>query len=247
MAVRLQPSASFSYELPATKGAGAGRGAIAGAESGLGIIGVLGSGASGSGDGALYAAVVIIGLGVATTLVATPVGTVVGAIRGVPADQLRHAEASVGTVLAQTNLALILREDLLDAAWVRATRPLLAADELLPLPPGVQSVMDLELTYARLGEPGRKGINPPMGLELSAFVRVIDVAADEQLYSYRSQFKSSVKRKFTDWAKDDAKALRKEFDVGCQALADDIVAQVFLRSAVPERAKKRPRTSKDMR
>jgi len=250
MALRLQPSASaFSYELPATKGVGAGRGAMAGAASGLEIMGVLGSGASGSGDGALYAAVVVIGLGVATTLVATPVGTVVGALRGVPADQLRHAEASVGTVLAQTNLALILREDLLDAAWGHANRPLPAVDELLPLPAGIQSVIDLEMTYARLGEPGRKGINPPMGLELSAFVRVIDVAADEHLYSYQSQFKSTVKRKFTEWAANDARALRREFEVGCQALADDIVAQIFLRPAVPETGKKRhpPRTSKDMR
>jgi hypothetical protein len=250
MALRLQPSASaFSYELPATKGVGAGRGAKAGAESGLVVMGALGSGGGGSGDGALYAAVVIIGLGVATTVVATPVGAVVGALRGVSADELRRSEASIGSVLAQTNVTLILRQDLLDASRVRANRSLLSVDELLPVSTNVQSVMDLELTYAHLGERGRDSINPPMGLELSAFVRVIDPSADEQLHSYRSQFKSTLKRKFTDWAADDAKALRKEFEVGCQALADDIVAQIFLRSAVTNAARKRPppRTSKNIR
>jgi hypothetical protein len=250
MALRLQPSSStFSYELPATKGVGAGRGAKAGAESGLGVIGVLGSGGVGSGDGALYAVVVIIGLGVATSLVATPVGTVVGALRGVSAPQLRSAETNVGAMLAQTNFALILREDLLDAAWSHANRPLVAMDELLPLPAGIQSVIDLELSYACLGQPAGENINPPMALELRAFARVVDATADEHLYSYQSRFKSSVKRKFTDWAKDDARALRKEFEVGCQALADDIVAQIFLRPAVTETGRKRhpPRTNKDMR
>jgi len=206
------------------------------------------SGGASSGDGAVVVAALFFGLGVATTLVATPVGTVAGALRGVSADQLRHAEASVGTV-GQTNLVLILRYNLLDAARVQANRPLLAVDELLPLPPGVQSVIEVEITYACLGQLSRKGINPPMGLELETSVRVIDTAADEQLYAYVSRFKSPVKRRFSDWAADDAKALRREFEFGCRALADDIVAQIFLRPAVADTAKKRPpsRARKDFR
>jgi hypothetical protein len=250
MALRLNPSTNaFEYELPATKGVAAGRGARAGAKSGLAIMAApMSSGGASSGDGAVVVAALFFGLGVATTLVATPVGTVAGALRGVSADQLRHAEASVGTV-GQTNLVLILRYNLLDAARVQANRPLLAVDELLPLPPGVQSVIEVEITYACLGQLSRKGINPPMGLELETSVRVIDTAADEQLYAYVSRFKSPVKRRFSDWAADDAKALRREFEFGCRALADDIVAQIFLRPAVADTAKKRPpsRARKDFR
>lgn len=249
---RFTPDAKFS--MPAEGGlAGAGRGATIGARRSL-EYGAKGAGAiltaPGGGGHDPYAAVVVmllaatsLALGIALAPPAALVGGVYGAVAAEPAKVVEEADAGLKRILAEAKAQEVMRDHTLQVARDKARYPVLVlldqgpsnAAELVNYQPaphtGIQSVLEISLLeVALLGE---WLVNPPLKIRMTVRARFMRTSDDRVLYNNQFTYEGS-ERLFTEWAANDAKPLRKEFERCYDTLAQQVVEEVLMLYLLPE-------------
>jgi hypothetical protein len=216
-------SASFQPEVrlrkPMTKGAAAWHGAVEGAEAALRFpcnnIGCAGF--------------------LALVPVFAAVGSVAGAIMGVPPQKIKETEDALSDCLATLNFQETMRERFFREAREQTQYPFLLLEVQGP------TVLDEEVTYGSLSDKGidtileiglrkfelwgeKDSINLPLDLLMAAGIRLIRVADGLVLFSRNFVYDYvSVPLKFSEWGANNAQPFREELDRAFQYLATEIV------------------------
>lgn len=222
-------SASFQPEVrlhkPMTKGKaslhGAGTGAVLILSSGQGCYG--------------YGCVGILAL----VPVGAAVGSIVGAIKGVPSQKIKETEATLNDYLAAVDFQETMREHLLKTvAREEIHYPLLFLDVQGP------SVLDEEVTYGSLSDKGidtileiglrkcelsgaKNSINPYLYFLMAVGIRLIRATDGHVLFS-RNFVYENTPLKFSEWGVNNAQAFREELDRAFQYLALEIVGALHM-------------------
>ncbi len=220
---RFQPEVAF--QKPMTKGAAAGYGA------GVGSLVVLqGIGNANYGNTAPGAALVALGL----IPVGAAIGSIVGAIQGIPSSKIKASEDALNDYLATVDFQETMRERFLSVAREQTQNVLVLIEEEGP------NALDEEVTYGSLSDKGidtvfeisvrkcdlrriAKGINPSLRLLMAVGIRLIRPADGTVLYSRNFVHDWGDLRKFSDWAVNDAQPFREALDHAFQYLATEIV------------------------
>lgn len=95
---------------------------------------------------------------------------------------------------------------------------------------GVDTV--LEITVPDFGLSAASDINPPLAFFVNLQARLIRTTDGFVLYEQKYKYTSGLLL-FTEWAADEAKRLREEFDCCYRDLAEKVVQEVFLRHNSP--------------
>jgi hypothetical protein len=171
----------------------------------------------------------------------------------------RTNAAALGAATAALRFAEKLKDTLLRVAEQQAGCTLAAARLPLPTSaaappcppqfPGMQSSSGqshraAQATYLALAEQGFKTVleikchqpglvgseamNPRLAVSVDVRVRLLDAASGREIYYDYLQYRGP-KRRFAEWAAIDAQPLRDELESCCRKLADEIVAQAFVR------------------
>ncbi|MFQ5958620.1 MAG: hypothetical protein ACE5LF_04550 [Alphaproteobacteria bacterium] len=212
---------------------GKGKGAAIGAAQGFGGSILLGMSGGGGGDpqvGALLAA-----LGIAFAPVAAVGGLVVGAVKGVPAEEVAAAEAALARAIDELGADRALQERVYRLVREHAARDAVMLTELATVEPDatvaspVGGKIDslLAIGVPSLALVGSGKINPPLVLVARAKVSLRDAAGGTRLYHTQVEFIGAA-HTFTEWAADDARLFRAEIDRALGRLAEKIVDEVFL-------------------
>ncbi len=222
-------SASFQPEVrfhtPMTKGKASLHGA------GAGAVLVLSSAAQGC-----------IGSGCAGVLalvpVAAAVGSIVGAITGVPSQKIKETEDTLNDYLAAVNFQETMRERFLKAARKQTRYPFLLLEVQGP------TFLDEEVTYGSLSNKGidtileiglrkcelsgaKNSINPDLYFLMAAGIRLIRATDGHVLFS-RNFVYELTPYKFSEWSANNAQPFREELDRGFRYLAMEIVKALTL-------------------
>ena len=213
---------------------GKGKGAAIGAAQGFGgsIIGGLYAGAS-SGDPFLFA--LGTALGIAFAPVAAVGGMVVGAVKGVPADEVAAAEVTFTRAIAELGVDRALQQRVYRLVREHTGRDAVMLTELAMVEPDaivapvVGGTIDslLAIGVPSLTLVGDGNINPPLVLVARAQTSLRDAPGGTRLYHTRVEFIGAA-HTFTEWAADDARLFRAEIDRALGRLAERIVDEVFL-------------------
>ena len=201
--VVLSVSAPPQFNTPA-KGAGAGaaRGAGGGFQAG----------AQGRELGVILLPLLVVG------------GAIVGALKAENAARVEEAEATLGAALGRLKPGEAVRDRLIEVAHKETRHSLVALRGPLDTE-GIDTVLELAVQQLHLrGD----GINPPFRLILSVRTRLVRVADGELIHEKTFEFESE-KRKFVDWAANNAQPLREGLDNVALKLANEIVARVLAR------------------
>jgi len=161
----------------------------------------------------------------AALVVLVPIGAIVGGLLAEDAARVEQAEAILRAALTTLKPAEVVRDRLIEVARKESDHSVVA----LPGPldtEGVDTVLELAVTKYHLRGDGT--INPPFRLVLGLRTRLIRVA-DGTLIHEETFESESTKRKFLEWAENDAQPLREGFDSVTLKLANDIVARVVAR------------------
>jgi hypothetical protein len=169
------------------------------------------------------------------------IGGVAGGIEGskkaVPGDEAKNIEASITKAIANLNVQENLADhvasagsDLTDKRFriVKGQGPSVQDEK-----PNYSSIRDhdidivIEVSVNKLGFQGGEGSDPELSFFMLASVRVIRPADGVQLYLGVSEYDSRP-RKVSQWARNGATPLQKEFENAYASLAEWIVEQLFL-------------------
>ena len=227
---------------------------------------VLGSAVAGAVLGAPYgpAGMVIVGLyggavGVFLSPVGALVGSAAGAVKAVPAETVKTAEAALKNALADVKLHEALRDEVVQVARDRTSHPFVLLPEQGPTSVGEQasyrSLADegidsvLEISVGSIGfvterrkEPDSKNIgfvsvewavNPPLALVITARARLIRVRDDAELFVPTFEHRSTP-RAFTTWGDNNAQEFREELERASKSLGERIVNELSGPAASPE-------------
>ncbi len=224
---------TFGYQQPQGKSSGAITGATKGFNSGKSLL------AGGVLDRDPYAGIVLVPLAVVSSTFGTIGGVISGTVKGVPEGQRLEAEAAITNAVRNFKLDEVLRDYFLQAARAtRSEREIIflngknfadstKRDQARPLTAqGGDAV--LELSVLRLQLAGEPAINPPLHLALSVRARLVNASSGAALYTYETDYRSALPRKFTEWADDHARPLQEEVENACHFLAGRIAGQLFL-------------------
>ena len=224
------PTTEFTYRVPPGRCGGMGRGAAVGAVSVM--AGALQAG------GHPVAVLIVIGVGLA---VAVPVGATVGFIQGLPAAERERLAAEVKRCDVTLPFEELLRRDVLAAAGEQAGRTLvlLQGAALEPGPrvvgrdTGAAAGTDtyLELTVTHFSIADAACVNVRQHLVAHVRCRLVRVTDGTALYTYRAVYQSDSRRLLSDWVAQDGALLRAELPTASTHLANDLVAQLFVRPA----------------
>jgi hypothetical protein len=187
-------------------------------------------------------------LGIALAPPAALVGGVYGAVAAEPAKVVEEADAGLKRILAEAKVQEVMRDHILQVARDKARYPLLVlldqgpsnAAELVNYRAaphtGIQGVLEISLLeVALLGE---WLVNPPLKIRMTVQARFMRTSDDRALYNNQFTYEGS-ERLFTEWAANDAKPLRKEFERCYDTLAQQIVEEVLMLYLLPEWRHKR--------
>jgi hypothetical protein len=211
---------------PMTKGKAAGVGALGGF---LGSI--LGGGMSGNPLG--------IALGIAISPVVAAGGAIYGAIEGETEKAVKETEEIFNHCLNGLRAQEAMQEKVLSLAREMARCTFVEPERCGP------NILDEEIGYGSLKEKGidtvfeisvlkfglwgeKSAIDPPLSLVMTVRTRLIRVNEDTVLSNHTFRYKSTEKRKFTEWAKNGAQPLREELDRCFGSLAEGIIADLFI-------------------
>jgi TonB family protein len=235
-AVRFLPDTEL--EVPG-KGWGTVKGAVKGLVAGVvpGLVITAGVGRGCHGGRELGAA--ICGMGVLFGLGVTAVGGTVGALGGAvygaviaeSGSRIRAVENSVRSTGAVLTVHESLRDELLRTAMARSSLTFVALDDHGPIAvgetidyrplasEGIDTIVEVSVPRIRLA--GTDGINPPVGLFMTARAKVIRTADGAELYAETFEYHSDV-YKLVDWGADDGGVFRREVNQGVRVLAENI-------------------------
>lgn len=90
----------------------------------------------------------------------------------------------------------------------------------------------IEVSVLNIALEGEWSINPPLTFLMTVRTKLIKVADGAVLYEHTLQYRGD-KRKFTDWAINNAQPFREEFERAYQSLAEKIVEELFLLYDLP--------------
>lgn len=150
-------------------------------------------------------------------------GAIVGALKAEDAARVEEAEATLRAALTTVKPVEVVGDRLIEVAGKGTSHSLVA----LPGPldtTGIDTV--LELTVSTFHLRGDGPINPPFRLILGLRTRLIRVA-DGAVIREMTLEAESEKRKFVEWAENEARPLREGLDGVALKLAHDIVAGVL--------------------
>jgi hypothetical protein len=220
-------SACFLPKAEIQKPMGKGSGAAAGA--GQGALAVVNGGAMSADPLGLL-------IGIALAPVGAAIGGVVGVVEGVPSPQIKEAENSINKAISEVNIQAAMREYVLRVARQQTGYHFTLLDSDGPKTPetkvdytflrkeGIDTV--LEITVHVFGLSGLKGINPPLAFFMTLQTRVVRTLDGAVLYEQKLEYRSA-RRTFTNWAANDAKLFRAEFDRCYESLAEKVVEEIF--------------------
>lgn len=181
-------------------------------------------------------------LGLVLAPVGAVVGGVAGAVEGVPAEKRKEAETALNNTINELKIQETVRGHILQVAQEQTPHTFVLLEEQGPDTPdkevnyhfladkGVDTV--LEITVPAFGLVGEKEINPPLAFFMTLRTRLVRTSDGTVLYEQKLEYRS-VQRKFTDWATDNAKPFREEFDRCYQSLAEKVVEEIFLLYNLP--------------
>ena len=249
--VSLSSTREFDVQIPYTKHEAAGEAAT---KLGLGWLGGASEIAS-AGEGAPFAlAACLMWSPVGLTL-----GSAYGSLAGEREDQLRTNAAALGAAAAGLRFEEKLKDTLLQVAdqkagcdLAAARLPLLTSTAAAPssrqfhgvkfsfdqshgaaqspyLPLAKQGFRTvLEIKSYQPGLVGSETMNPRLAVSVDVRVRLLEAASGREIYYDYLRYRGP-KRRFAEWAANDAQPLRVELEACCRKLADEIVAQTFVR------------------
>lgn len=154
-----------------------------------------------------------------------PIAAIVGALLAEDAARVEEAEVTLRAALSGLKPAEAVRDRLVEVAHKETLHSLVALSGPLDTE-GFDTVV--ELTVFKYHLRGDGSINPPFRLILSVRARAVRVA-DGRLLHEETFESESEKRKFVEWAENDAQPLREALDNVALKLANDIVARVLVR------------------
>ncbi len=213
---------------------GKGKGAAIGAAQGFGgsILGGLYVGAY---SGHPYGFALGVALGIAFAPVAAVGGLVVGAVKGVPAEEVAVAEAALSRAIDELGADRALQQRVYRLVGEHTGRKAVMLTEVVnverdaPFAPlageNIDSLLAIGVPWLALVGDGN--INPPLVLVARAKVSLRDAAGGTRLYHTRVEFIGAA-HTFTEWAADDARLFRAETERALDRLAEKIVDEVFL-------------------
>ncbi|MCZ6610726.1 MAG: hypothetical protein O7A66_12060 [Alphaproteobacteria bacterium] len=209
--------------------------------------------AKGSGEGAergaVLGAAVPIAVGTATLnpygmmagIVLSPVGlvygTVYGATKALPAEEVEKAEAVLKGALSPRHIETAMADAMREFMRREAKLPVVFAKGLegrahsggASLGAGTGRWVDtmVELKVTMVGLTGPWSINPPLSFTMRMATKVIRVADGTELHAQQLTYLGPA-MVFTAWAANEAEAFKKALDPAVRALAEKAVEEVFL-------------------
>jgi hypothetical protein len=238
--VSLASTPEFDLQIPSTKREATGETAT---KVGLGWVEGLSSLGGGEGDGVALMACLM------WTPVGLALGSAYGSLAGESEEHLRTHVDAVRAVVASLRFEEELKRALLAAAEQQANCRLAPHAPPSQLNPGTSpsiapSLCSPQVSYVPLAQKGfktvleiksyhpgllgREGPNPSLAVSVDVRVRLVDAASGHELYYDYLRYRGP-KHHFAQWAINGAQPLHNEIRACCQKLADEIVAQAFVR------------------
>jgi hypothetical protein len=222
---------SLGGEMPA-RGAwdGAGRGAVAGIVLDLKITGALVASSGAAGEGAAYAAVGALALGIGMLPVAALIGSIYGAAAAPDPTLVDAAAETLRAAIEHREFSRRVAEALLDRARVFADDPLAA------FPPGssvegFDTVLEVEPPLLLLQ--GAPGVDPTLQLIVQQSASLRRVSDHQVLYRTTFLHVDDHPAAFLVWARDDAAKLRASLESLDRALGERLLDELFLLHPLP--------------
>jgi hypothetical protein len=179
-----------------------------------------------------------------SSLAAGLVGVVGGLFAGVPEAEIQRSEASLRLALAERPLEAGVHEQMVKLVRRHATNHVVlsSADAaLLNLASatnrnlaalagrGLDSVLWVRVDYQRFDH--AKGVNPPMTFASGVSLQVLRVSDGALLHTSFLDYRGR-RKKFTEWAAQDAKSFRAELSRASQFLGAAAVEKLFAPEAI---------------
>lgn len=220
------------YEMlqrPVTKSGGAAAGFAGGAAIGAA------SGATMSLMTGPFAPVFIAPFSVAGGVLGAGVGTALGAVEGVSADELRRAEPAVVAAMEAERAQEAMLNALLEEAARRGfhlqelegagpAAPSEAGSYLPAALGGTDTVVEVSvMDFSLFGE---GAFNPPLSLLVNVRARVVRVRDDSVIYEHVFRCES-LPRQFTQWAAESARLVHKDAGLCRMAISRNVVKALF--------------------
>lgn len=155
-------------------------------------------------------------------------------------ERLKVAVAAMTNALAELSFEKTLRQRIGHAFNHRAHSPLLISQPRADIHPasaevirafyqdlagqGVDTVIEVEVGQAALT--GRDRINPPLALTVELRFRTIRLQDGKELDLFSAKYRGA-KRRFVEWARDDARPFRDEVESCYQSLTSQIATRRF--------------------
>ncbi len=222
------PEASF--RVPAK---GAGQGALIG--GGMGFAAPF----YGAGGGGPYAIMMAAAIGA----VLAPIGAAAGAGSAMPLKEAMISESALRKALADMKIQESLCDRLIVEAREKAVPRLFRLIHEGPAAPsgktaygvaawtGVDSILEEQVTRVGLATT-TWGSDPPMELFLDMKLRLVRAGDNADLWIRRTSYRSPVHR-YSEWAEDNGRRLKEEFDRAYGEIAERAIEEVFLLVPLP--------------
>lgn len=213
---------------------GRGQGALVG-----GATGFVAPLSGGSAGGSPEAMMMIAAIGLALA----PVGAVIGAGSAMPMEEAKISESALRKALADMKIQESLCGRLIAEAREKASPRSFAAVDSGPSAPldnvaygqtangGIDSVLEAQVTHVGLSTM-TWGSDPPMALFLDVKLRLVRVGGDADLWNRSVKHRSPIRR-FSEWAKDDGRLIKVEFDRAYGEIAERAIEEVFFLVPLP--------------
>jgi hypothetical protein len=220
-------SASFQPEVSLDKPKGKGAAAWHGAGVGAALVASAGNGCYGIGCAGVLAAI----------SVGAAIGSIVGAVMGIPKDKIRETEEALNRYLVTLNFQETMRERFLSTARGDTSHPFISLEAQGPLILDEEVVYDslpdkgidtvLEISVRRCSLWGKKDvIDPFLRLRMAVGIRLIRLTDAKVIYSKVFIDEWGEPFKFSDWGADDALQFREAVNRSFQYLATEIVETI---------------------
>lgn len=213
---------------------GRGQGALVG-----GVMGFAAPFSSGNAGGSPEAVMIVAAIGLALA----PVGAVIGAGSAMPLEEARVSESALRKALADMKI-----QESLCGRLIAEARKEAASRSFEPVEKGPAG-MEVKTPYGTMAGGGFDSIlegqvtqvglstmtwgsDPPMELFLDVKLRLVRVGDDADLWSRSVKYRSPVRR-FSEWAKDDGRLLKVDFDRAYGEVAERAVEEVFFLVPLP--------------
>jgi hypothetical protein len=227
LGVAYQGPASLTVQAKPVRGAaqGAGTGAM------TALVGTFQAALSGGGHPMGSAGLIMLSPGFVA------IGALLGAALAPSAEAVEEAETLLDLAVADPDLPAAVRDHIVQAvqgqnpqATVVLPDPAPAAEdeylvEAIRSREGIDTILEIQGPTIGLWKEGGP-INPSLRLSVGVSTRLIRAADRDVLYTFSPEYRGET-RTFTDWAADNAQAFREEIPRASEAIAAQIVTQLF--------------------